>query len=100
MSLIFNGGGDGGGIQPTGKTEQSIEGNIDLISTDGTVALGLESDNGNAEVKLTESGNLELSATNGDVVVDTPDGTNEDAVVNVAYVNSVVGDIEEVLAEI
>ena len=100
MSLIFNGGGDGGGIQPTGKTEQSIEGNIDLISTNGGVALGLESTNGNAEVKLNEDGNLELSATNGDVVVDTPDGSNNDAVVNVAYVNSVVGDIENVLAEV
>lgn len=100
MSLIFNDGGYGGGIQPTGKTEQSIEGNIDLISTDGAVALGLESDNGNAEVKLNENGNLELSATNGDVVVDTPDGTNDDAVVNVSYVNNIVGNIEDVLETI
>lgn len=99
MSLIFNGGGSDG-IQPTGKTEQSIEGNIDLISTDGAVALGLESDNGNAEVKLNENGNLELSATNGDVVVDTPDGTNDDAVVNVSYVNNIVGNIEDILETI
>lgn len=99
MSLIFDNVGSGG-IQPTGKTEQSIEGNIDLVSTNGAVALGLESDNGNAEVKLNENGNLELSATNGDVVVDTPDGTNEDAVVNVGYVNSIVGDIEDILETI
>lgn len=99
MSLIFNGGGNGG-IQPTGKTEQSIEGNIDLISTNGDVAYGLQNETSSASVTLNESGNLELSATNGNVVVDTPDGTNEDAVVNVAYVNSVVGDIEEVLAEV
>lgn len=100
MSLIFDGGGSGGGIQPTGKTEQSIEGNIDLISTNGDVAYGLQNETSSASVTLNESGNLELSATNGNVVVDTPDGTNEDAVVNVAYVNGVVGTIETALAEV
>ena len=99
MSLIFNGGGSGG-IQPTGQTEQSIEGNIDLVSTNGAVALGLENDNGTGKVTLDADGNLELSATGGDVIVTTPDGTNNDAVVNVGYVNSIVGDIETVLETI
>lgn len=36
----------------------------------------------------------------GEVVVDTPDGSNENAVVNVEYVNNVVGTIEDVLETI
>lgn len=99
MSLIFN-GGSGGGIQPTGKTEQSIEGNINLVSINGTVALGLEGDETEGAVTLDENGNLELSATNGDVVVTLPDGTNDNAVVNVKYVSNIVGDIEDILETI
>lgn len=100
MSLIFDGGGSGGGIQPTGKTEQSIEGNIDLISTNGDVAYGLQNETSSASVTLSESGNLVLSAENGDIVVDTPDGTNKDAIVNVEYVDEVVGTIETALSDI
>lgn len=41
-----------------------------------------------------------IIAPDGEAVVETPDGSNENAVVNVEYVNNVVGTIEDVLETI
>ena len=52
------------------------------------------------ETTETISGNTELQATTGVLVVPTPDGTEEGAIVNVDYVNSVVGDVADILSEV
>lgn len=88
------------GISPEGETEQTVQGDLTLTSTDGAVGLSFENSSSSSSIGINSNGDLILSSTDGSVVVNTPDGTNEDAVVNVAYVNNIVGDIDTALDDI
>jgi hypothetical protein len=84
-------------IEASGKETQTIDGNLVLNAVNGYVSMGFENDENSASVGITADGDLELSSENGNVIVGTPDGSDENAVVNVEYVNNVVGTIEDVL---
>ena len=99
MPLNFN-GGNTNAIEATGKETQTIDGNLILNVEDGAVSMGFENEESSASIGITADGDLELSAENGNVVVSTPDGSEESAVVNVSYVNNVVGTIETELETI
>ena len=88
------------GISPSGETEQTIQGDLTLASTDGAVGLSFENSTSSTSIGINSDGDLSLASEDGSVIVATPDGTNTNAVVNVSYVNSVVGDIESLLATV
>lgn len=98
MPLNFN-GGNTNVIEASGKESQTIEGSL-VLSSENAVNMTFESSDASGSVGITQDGDLLLDAQNGNVVVATPDGSEESAVVNVAYVNSVVGTIENVLETI
>ena len=98
MPLNFN-GGNTNVIEASGKASQTIEGSL-VLSSENTVNMTFESSDASGSVGITQDGDLLLDAQHGNVVVATPDGSEESAVVNVDYVNNVVGTIEDVLETI
>lgn len=50
--------------------------------------------------QTTVGGNTQLSADEGVLVIETPDGTEDKQVANVEYVNNIVGDIADILSEV
>ena len=48
----------------------------------------------------TTGGNVELSATEGVLTVETPDGAEDKQVANVEFVNNLVGDVANILSEV
>lgn len=50
--------------------------------------------------QTTVGGNTELSADEGVLVIETPDGTEEKQVANVEFVNNLVGDVASLLSEV
>ena len=95
--LIFD-CGNLGTVQISGKETQTIEGSLVLNSE--TASMSFENSYNTTSIGITEQGDLLLNSENGNVVVATPDGTDENAVVNVEYVNNVVGTIETALETI
>lgn len=95
--LIFD-LGNLGTVQISGKETQTIEGSLVLNSE--MASMSFENSDNTTSIGITEQGDLLLDAENGNVVVATPDGTDENAVVNVEYVNNVVGTIETALETI
>ena len=98
MPLIFS-GGNTNVIEASGKESQTIDGSL-VLSSENSVNMTFENSNTSGSVGITEGGDLLLSSQSGDVVVATPDGTNTDAIVNVGYVNGIVGTIENELENI
>lgn len=95
--MPLNFGGVSNVIEASGKETQTIDGNLVLNAVNGSVSMGFENDENYASVGITADGDLSLSSEKGNVIVGTPDGSDENAVVNVAYVTNVVGTIEDVL---
>lgn len=95
--LIFD-LGNLGTVQISGKETQTIEGSLVLNSE--TASMRFENSNNTTSIGINEQGDLLLDSENGNVVVDTPDGTDKNSVVNVEYVNNVVGTIETALETI
>lgn len=98
MPLIFNGGASNV-IEASGKESQTIEGSL-VLASDNSVNMTFENISSSGSVGITQNGDLLLSSESGDVVVTTPDGENTNAVVNVAYVNNLVGTIETTLESV
>ena len=98
MPLVFS-GGNTNVIEASGKESQTIEGSL-VLSSENAVNMTFESSDASGSVGITQDGDLLLDAQNGNVVVATPDGTEDNAVCNVEYVNNIVGDIEDILETI
>ena len=52
------------------------------------------------ETQTTVGGNTQLSADEGVLVIETPDGTEDKQVANVEFVNNLVGDVANLLSEV
>lgn len=84
-------------------SDGSVYNIVDLIMNFAISASDIETTSGETvQEELNNSVKLEVTSgttqsVGGTLEVQTPDGTNEEAVANVEYVNNIVGNIEDVL---